>query len=110
MWRMLTARAADLEIELVEHNTDDEGNGTARWIANYTFTQTGRHVVNDVRATLKFAGGKIVDHHDDFDFYKWARQALGPSGTLLGWTPIIRGAVRKRARAGLDEFVAADRA
>ena len=38
----------------------------------------------------------------------WARQALGPPGLLLGWTPVIRTAVRRKARAGLDEFLAAD--
>lgn len=100
MWRMLTARADDLEVELVEHDSS-----SARWLAHYTFTQTGRHVDNDVRASFEFADGLIADHHDDFDFHRWARQALGPSGLLLGWTPIIKGAVRKRARAGLDEFL-----
>jgi len=25
---------------------------------------------------------------------------------LLGWTPLLRNAVRRRARAGLDEFLA----
>ena len=72
---------------------------------HYTFTQTGRAVVNDVRATLRFDDGLIADHVDDFDFHRWARQALGPSGLLLGWTPLLRNAVRRRARAGLDEYL-----
>ncbi|HEY8867627.1 MAG TPA: hypothetical protein VIM22_11870 [Solirubrobacteraceae bacterium] len=60
-----------------------------------------------MRATFRFADGLIADHRDDFGFYRWARQALGPPGQLLGWTPLIRGSVRKRARAALDEFIAA---
>lgn len=109
MWRMLTEGGADsgLRIELADREADGD-TGTARWIAHYTFTQTGRPVVNDIRATFRFEGGLIADHHDEFDFHRWARQALGLPGLLLGWTPIIRGAVRKKARARLDEFLAAE--
>jgi ketosteroid isomerase-like protein len=109
MWRMLTSRADDLEIDLVEHEATEE-RGSARWIARYTFTQTGRPVVNDVRARLGFADGLIATHCDDFDFHRWSRQALGASGLLLGWTPVLRAAVRRRARAGLDEFLAGESA
>ena len=105
MWRMLTERATDLRVELLEREAED-GQGSARWRATYTFTQTGRPVVNDVRASFRFADGLIAEHVDDFDFHRWARQALGPTGVLLGWTPLIRSAVRRRARAGLEEFLA----
>jgi ketosteroid isomerase-like protein len=105
MWKMLTGRAEDLEVDLVEHAADD-ATGSARWIARYTFTQTGRPVVNDVRASFRFSDGLIAEHHDVFGFHRWARQALGTSGLLLGWTPLVRNPVRRRARAGLDEFVA----
>jgi ketosteroid isomerase-like protein len=98
MWRMLTERGTDLGVELLERS--------ARWRAHYTFSPTGRPVVNDVRATMRFADGLITDHVDDFDFHRWARQALGTSGLLLGWTPLLRNAVRRRARAGLDEYLA----
>ncbi len=105
MWRMLTGRAAtDLEIDLREHATDGD-RGTARWVARYTFAQTGRHVVNDVRATFRFADdGRIAEHDDAFSFWAWSRQALGPAGLALGWTPILRGQVRGRARKQLAAF------
>ncbi len=105
MWRMLTGRATDLAVELHEHDAADEA-GSAHWIARYTYE--GRPVVNDIRASFRFSGGLIAEHRDDFSFYRWARQALGPPGLLLGWTPLIRTAVRRKARAGLDEFLAAD--
>ena len=105
MWRMLTGRADDLRVELLEHEAGDQ-RGSARWRAHYTFTQTGRPVVNDVRATFRFADGLIAEHHDEFGFHRWARQALGPTGLLLGWTPIVKGATRRRARESLDEFIA----
>jgi ketosteroid isomerase-like protein len=105
MWRMLTGRADDLKVELLEHEADGD-RGSARWVAHYTFTQTGRPVENHVRASFRFADGLIAEHRDEFDFHRWSRQALGTPGLLLGWTPLLRAAVRRRARAGLDEFLA----
>jgi uncharacterized protein len=105
MWRMLTGRADDLKVELLEHQADGD-QGSASWVAYYTFTQTGRPVENHVSATFRFAHGLIAEHRDEFDFHRWSRQALGTSGLLLGWTPLLRAAVRRRARAGLDEFMA----
>jgi ketosteroid isomerase-like protein len=105
MWRMLTGQATDLRIELLDHRADAE-QGSAHWRARYTFSQTGRPVLNDVHASFRFADGLITEHVDDFDFYRWARQALGPRGLLLGWTPIVRSAVRRRARASLEQFLA----
>jgi ketosteroid isomerase-like protein len=106
MWRMLTGQAKDLRVELVEYAVDGD-SGTARWIAHYTFSRTGRPVVNDVRASFRFADGLIAEHTDSFSFYRWARQALGAPGLLLGWTPIVRSATRRQARASLDAFMAA---
>ena len=107
MWRMLTAQARDLSVELVERSADAT-TGSAHWIARYTFTQTGRPVVNDVRARFRFADGLIAEHDDAFSFHRWARQALGPPGLVLGWTPILRASVRKRARGNLERFMAGD--
>ena len=107
MWRMLTGRADDLTVDLVEYDAHDD-RGSARWVAHYTFTQTGRPVTNDVRGSFRFADGLIAEHRDEFDFHRWSRQALGTPALLLGWTPILRASVRRRARAGLDEFIAGE--
>ncbi len=106
MWRMLCERGKDLEVKLMGSFAEGE-TGAAHWRANYTF-ETGRPVVNDIRASFHFADGKIVDHVDSFDFHQWASQAMGIPGRLLGWTPVLRAAVRRRARKGLDEFIARD--
>lgn len=102
MWRMLTGRAKDLAIELREHEAGDEA-GSAHWIARYTFS-TGRPVVNDIQASFRFdAEGQIADHVDEFDFRRWARQALGPSGNLIALLPPLRGKARAKA---LDQLAA----
>ncbi len=103
MWRMLTSRATDLEIELREHDADDE-SGSAHWVARYTFS-TGRPVVNDIQASFRFAAdGKIADHVDEFDFRRWARQALGPKGTLVALLPPLRAKARAQALDRLEAF------
>jgi len=106
MWRMLTEGPGDVSIELLEHEAD-EARGSAHWRARYTFTETGRPVVNDIHATFRFENGLIVEHRDEFSFHRWARQALGPVGLLLGWTPIVRSAVRRKAGARLEDFTGA---
>ena len=103
MWRMLTRPPSDVKVELREHHVED-GRGHARWIATYTFSRTGRHVVNDVRAELRFRDGLIVEHTDSFSFSTWSRQALGAPGVLLGWSPLLPLLFRRKARGLLDEF------
>ena len=101
MWRMLTSRATDLKVELPEHDANGD-EGSAHWIATYTFS-TGRPVVNDIQAKFSFRDGKITDHEDSFSFHRWARQALGPAGLLLGLPP-LNLVVRHRALGDLEEF------
>jgi len=105
MWRMLVSRAKDLQLTLVEAGADDNG-GRAIWEARYTFSQTGRPVVNRIRAVFAFRDGLIVRHVDQFPFWKWARQALGPIGLLLGWSWPLKALVRKKAAASLAGFMA----
>ena len=103
MWRMLTGRATDLKIELHEHEADEE-TGSAHWIARYTFS-TGRPVVNDIQASFRFAAdGRIADHVDEFDFRRWAKQALGPSGHLVALLPPLRAKARAKALDQLATF------
>lgn len=103
MWRMLCKRGKDMTVVFDGIDASDTA-GTAHWVATYTFTGTGRKVVNDVQASFVFKNGKIEQHRDAFDLYKWARQALGLKGLMLGWTPLVQGAIRKQAAAGLAAF------
>jgi hypothetical protein len=105
MWRMLTSRATDLSVELRSHDADEE-SGSANWVATYTFTATGRPVVNDVQARFRFTDGLIADHVDEFDFGRWARQALGPLGIAVALLPPLRGRARGRARGELERYMA----
>lgn len=101
MWSLLCARATDLEVRCSDVSAD-EGEGRARWEAWYTFEQTGRAVHNRIEASFRFREGLIVRHEDHFSLWGWSRQALGPAGLWLGWSPLLRKRVRAMARRGLQ--------
>ncbi len=103
MWKMLCARGKDLVVELDEVSED---GSSARWTATYSFSGTGRRVVNKISARFAFQNGKITEHHDTFDLWRWASMALGPTGTLLGWTPLVKSKIRKTAAKGLETWLA----
>lgn len=103
MWRMLVSRAKDFSLTFDQVRAD-ERSGSAHWVATYLFSQTGNTVVNDIQARFVFRDGKICEHHDHFSMWRWARQALGAKGLLLGWTPLVKNAVRTQARKGLKAF------
>ncbi len=100
MWRMLVSRSVDLKL-VFDGIEADAQSGKAHWVATYTFSQTGRKVVNDIRSNFTFRDGKIVHHVDHFDLWKWSRQALGTRGGLLGWSPMVKGMIRKQAAKAL---------
>ena len=103
MWRMLCERGKDLRVEFSAVNADDT-TGSAHWEAWYTFSATKRPVHNVIDASFRFTSGRISAHEDRFDFHRWARQAFGPAGLLLGWTPMFRAAVRRKSAALLDHY------
>jgi ketosteroid isomerase-like protein len=106
MWRMLCERGKDLRLEF--SNVQASGDsGSADWQAWYSFSKTGRKVHNIIEAGFRFRDGLICEHVDNFSFWRWSRQALGPAGLLLGWTPLIRNKVRAEAAKGLAAFRAA---
>ncbi len=105
MWAMLLGRATDLTVtHRVLRATDTQAEAT--WEARYTFTRTGRPVVNRITATFTLEDGLIRTHRDHFPFWTWARQAFGALGWLLGWTPGFQAKVRAEARKGLAAHLA----
>ena len=108
MWQMLCEAARDrgradwrLEVSAIEA---DEHAGRAHWEPHYRFGPAGRRVHNVIDAEFTFRDGLIATHVDRFDFWPWARQALGPPGWLLGWTPWLQSQVSRQAMAGLDRW------
>ena len=103
MWKMLLSRAEDLGIE-VKILEDTATRARVDWVAYYTFSATGRPVVNRVHTEMALSAGKIVRQVDSFGLWRWTRQALGAKGLLLGWTPMVRSRIRVQAAQSLREF------
>ncbi len=105
MWRMLCERGKDLRVTASGIHANDTTGG-AHWEARYTFSASGRPVLNVIDASFTFKDGLIATHVDRFDLWAWTRQALGLPGLLLGWSPLLQGQVRGKARAGLAAYSA----
>jgi ketosteroid isomerase-like protein len=104
MWHMLTNAGKDLRITY--KNIKSEGHsGSCDWEAFYSFSRTGRKVHNIIHATFEFREGKIIKHTDSFNLWTWAGMALGTSGKLLGWSPLIRSKIRNTAANNLTRFI-----
>jgi len=105
MWRMLLTNNKNV-IKITSSNISaNEQTGSANWVAEYTFSQTGRPVVNKVAASFKFENGKISKHTDRFNMWAWSRQALGVSGLLLGWSGFMKSKIQARTNGLLKKFM-----
>ncbi|MEO6000701.1 MAG: nuclear transport factor 2 family protein [Chitinophagaceae bacterium] len=104
MWEMLCKNAKDFSLQFSKVEADHE-YGTCNWVAHYRFSQTGNKVTNNVKAYFKFHEGKIVEHTDGFNFWKWSRQALGLPGWLLGWSTALQKKVQMKAQDNLAKFM-----
>ena len=105
MWEMFCVKGEDMQVSFADAKAEGE-TGSAQWTAHYTFSKTGKKVVNRIKANFVFSEGKIIKHTDHFNFYHWARQALGLSGNLLGWSSFLKDKVRKQAKKNLQEYMA----
>jgi ketosteroid isomerase-like protein len=105
MWEMLCKNAKDFSLIYSNIQMLDEEYATCNWVASYTFSKTGKKVVNKIKAYMKFYEGKIIEHSDAFRLSTWIGQALGWKGVLFGWTGFMKRAVQKNARKNLMKFM-----
>lgn len=105
MWEMLCKNAKNFSLSFSNIQLLDEEYATCDWIANYTFSKTGRKVTNKIKAHMRLQDGMIIEHTDQFDIWKWSRQALGLPGILLGWSGYLKNKIRNNARKNLQKFM-----
>lgn len=104
MWRMLLSEGADLCISFTVLNENKDG-GRVCWEAFYSFGKRKRRVHNRITSRFTFKEGLIHTQQDHFGFWRWSRQALGLTGLLLGWTPMVKRRVRDQAASRLQRAV-----
>ena len=105
MWEMLCKNAKDFSLTFSNIQLLDEEYATCNWVATYTFSKTGRKVVNHIKAHMKLKDGKIIEHSDAFKLSKWAAQALGWKGELFGWMGWMKKKIQNNARKNLIAFI-----
>jgi ketosteroid isomerase-like protein len=105
MWEMLCKNAKDFSLTFSNIQMLDEEYATCNWVATYTFSKTGKRVVNKIKAYMKFYDGKIIEHSDAFRLSTWIGQALGWKGVVFGWSGFMKRAVQKNARKSLLKFI-----
>ncbi len=105
MWQMLLSRNSDIKIEfkLLEST---ETAAMAQWIATYFYGNKKRKVINKVLAKFELKDGLIIKHTDDFDLWKWTKQALGFSGYLLGWSSFMKSKIQVQTNTLLKNYMA----
>jgi hypothetical protein len=104
MWSMLCRNATDLRVE-VSGISASLKKGAAHWEAWYSFSKTGRAVHNLVEAAFEFKDSKIITHTDTFNLHKWASQAMGWKGKLLGGTAFFKNKLHQKTHKMLLDFM-----
>ena len=104
MWEMLIGRSnGNLKIEFSDIKAD-QYLGSARWTATYNYSKTNRKVVNVIHSQFHFKDGLIIKHTDNFDIWKWSKQALGIKGFLFGWTGYFQNNIQNQALLSLKLY------
>lgn len=103
LWQMLLTQAQGFRLS---YRIDAESDHAARvlWVAHYLYGR--RPVVNRVVSEMQLGAGCILVQNDHFNLWRWARQALGLTGWLLGGTPLLRRRLRREAAVRLQAFIA----
>jgi len=105
MWEMLCKNAKDFSLVFSDIELLDEEYATCKWTATYTFSKTGRKVVNKIKAYMKINDGKIIEHSYAFRLSTWIGQGLGWKGVIFGWTGFMKRTVQKNARKNLKKYM-----
>ncbi|WP_158727862.1 MULTISPECIES: nuclear transport factor 2 family protein [unclassified Flavobacterium] len=106
MWKMLLERSNGNLKVIFSDCKANEFTGSVNWEATYLFSKTNRTVINKINAQFQFKDGLIIKHTDDFDLYKWSKQAFGITGFLLGWTGFFQGKIQQQAQESLRKYIA----
>ena len=109
MWEMLCKNATNFSLTYGNIIELDEEYCTCDWVATYTFSASGKTIVNKIKANMRFENGKIVEHSDAFSVHNWSKQAFGIPGVLFGWNSLFQNKIKNKAKQNLLDFMKAKR-
>ncbi len=79
----------------------DERKAQVEWTANYVYA--GRYVRIEGLTTLAIWDDKIVRHVNEYNFWRWIRQAKGLTGLVFGGLPAYQRNVQRSAQSLVDQ-------
>ena len=59
---------------------------------------------NIIEAEFEFKDSRIIKHTDTFNLHRWASQAMGWKGRLLGGTTFFRNKIHQETNKMLADF------
>ena len=78
----------------------DEEYATCNWTATYTFSKTGKKVVNNIKAYMKLKDGIIIEHSDAFRLSTWIGTGTGLERSVIWLDRIYEKSGTERMPAG----------
>ena len=103
MWQMLLSKKKESEMSISFEVLNET---QAKWVADYKYGPKKRAITNKVTANFEFKDGLIYKHTDQFDLWKWSKQALGTSGYFLGWSNFVKNKIQTTTNQLLSDFIA----
>ncbi len=103
MWYWLCENGKDLTAIFSDIKIEDT-NGSVYWEARYSFGERKRPVLNRVNASFEFKDGKIIKHTDHYSLKRWASQAMGWKGKVMGGSTYFKKKLQHRSNRLLDKF------
>ncbi|GGI57306.1 nuclear transport factor 2 family protein [Winogradskyella haliclonae] len=105
MWRMLCASQKGKDFIVTFSNIEiNENIASAKWEAKYNFSKTRKRVHNKISAQFQFKDGLIIKHVDTFNLHRWASQAFGFKGKLIGGTSFFKKKLQKQTHTLLSQY------
>jgi len=106
MWQMLLSqKSAAPVVSFSDVISLGDNMVGAKWRAKYFYGPKKRKVINHVKAVFTIKDVKIHKHTDSFNLWKWSRQAIGPVGLAIGWTPMMKAKIQSIANGKLDSYI-----
>ncbi len=106
MWEMLCDSQQGKDFEVTYRILSSEENAAkVHWEAKYIFSKTGRKVHNVIQANITLESGLIKQHLDSFNLHKWASQALGFKGWILGGTSFFQKKLQQQTNRMLRKYI-----
>lgn len=101
MWSSLLSNKKESKFNVFFEIKEENNDKYVIWTATYLFGEKRRKVINIVESRMEIENNKIVKHTDNFNFKKWANQAIGGPAYIFGNQKWFKNKISKVAKEKL---------